>query len=272
MKTAENKRRLSRTRNSFFNWQLFFWLLGLSSIIIVIRVFTASALSGDLASQFGISTRYLGAILTVQSLLPIILALLLGLFFFRFTGLGAPLLEAWTGHRAEKSEIWKSLSAGLWPGVLLGTVVFFLDIAFANLGVTDAAVFVHAPWWKKIISAFYQGITVEILMRLLIMNFFVWLAAKIVRAAPGRLPPAHYWIGIGLSALILILGHAANLAAAGRFFPLDTARIVVFNGLPAVVYGWMFWRRGLESAMLAHVAADLILIGVLPYLLLKIAS
>jgi len=35
-------------------------------------------------------------------------------------------------------------------------------------------------------------------------------------------------------------------------------RAIVLNGLVGVIAGWLYWRRGLESAMVAHFCADLV--------------
>ena len=35
-------------------------------------------------------------------------------------------------------------------------------------------------------------------------------------------------------------------------------------GVPCVVFGWLYWRRGLVAAMVSHFAADFLLKAVLP--------
>jgi membrane protease YdiL (CAAX protease family) len=37
------------------------------------------------------------------------------------------------------------------------------------------------------------------------------------------------------------------------------ARTVLLNGIAGLVFGWFYVRQGLESAMLSHFAADLVL-------------
>jgi len=43
-------------------------------------------------------------------------------------------------------------------------------------------------------------------------------------------------------------------------------RALVLNGIGGVVFGWLFWKRGLETAIIAHFSADLILHVVVPAL------
>jgi membrane protease YdiL (CAAX protease family) len=52
---------------------------------------------------------------------------------------------------------------------------------------------------------------------------------------------------------------------------LEPSRLVVAyallgNGVPGIVLGWLYWRRGLVAAMVCHFAADFLLKAVLPLL------
>ena len=38
------------------------------------------------------------------------------------------------------------------------------------------------------------------------------------------------------------------------------------NGIPGVIFGWLYWRRGLVAAMTAEAAADVLTKAVLPLL------
>jgi len=41
---------------------------------------------------------------------------------------------------------------------------------------------------------------------------------------------------------------------------------VVYNTIGGVVFGWLYWKHGLEHAMLAHFGADIIVHVVAPVL------
>ena len=41
---------------------------------------------------------------------------------------------------------------------------------------------------------------------------------------------------------------------------LMIARAIILNGLAGLAFGYLYWTRGLESAMLAHFSEDMILI------------
>ena len=61
------------------------------------------------------------------------------------------------------------------------------------------------------------------------------------------------------------LGHLPATAQVG--LPMDflvVSRAIVLNGLLGVGFGWLYWKHGLESAMLGHFTADIVLHVIFP--------
>jgi membrane protease YdiL (CAAX protease family) len=59
-----------------------------------------------------------------------------------------------------------------------------------------------------------------------------------------------------VSALAFGAGHLpAAAAAVGRLDPATVGYVLAFNGAFGLVAGFLFWRRGLEAAMIAHALA-----------------
>ncbi len=74
-------------------------------------------------------------------------------------------------------------------------------------------------------------------------------------------------MAIVLAALAFGVGHLPAAIASGvARGPLQSARIVVLNMLAGIVFGALYWKLGLEHAMVAHFCADLLLHAVLPAL------
>jgi membrane protease YdiL (CAAX protease family) len=44
-------------------------------------------------------------------------------------------------------------------------------------------------------------------------------------------------------------------------------RAIVLNGIGGLVFGWLYWKKGLEYAIAAHFIADIVLLAILPALL-----
>ena len=73
-----------------------------------------------------------------------------------------------------------------------------------------------------------------------------------------------YWTGIIVAAILFGVSH---LPAAQQIFgvitPILFIRTIVSNGLLGIVFGYLFWKKGLEFAMIAHAIGDIILHGFL---------
>jgi membrane protease YdiL (CAAX protease family) len=68
-----------------------------------------------------------------------------------------------------------------------------------------------------------------------------------------------FWVANILAAILFGLGHLPTTAALVPLTSLVIARAVVLNGLLGIVWGWLYWKRGLEAAMISHFSADLVL-------------
>lgn len=60
-------------------------------------------------------------------------------------------------------------------------------------------------------------------------------------------------------AIIFGLGHlpVAFKLVTPSFF--EIFRILLLNWIPGIAFGWLYWSRGLWTAMTAHFMADLVL-------------
>ena len=68
------------------------------------------------------------------------------------------------------------------------------------------------------------------------------------------------WTVNVITAVIFGLGHLPITIALG--LPLDAfivTRAIVLNGIGGLAFGWLYWTYGLESAMIAHFSADIVL-------------
>lgn len=61
-----------------------------------------------------------------------------------------------------------------------------------------------------------------------------------------------------LTAVLFGLAHIPNATHFVPFSGLVLARALILNGVAALVFGWLYWRKGLEAAMLAHFSADIV--------------
>jgi hypothetical protein len=43
--------------------------------------------------------------------------------------------------------------------------------------------------------------------------------------------------------------------------PLVVVRAIILNGIGGIVFGWLFWKKGFELAIITHFTADVFLIN-----------
>ena len=119
------------------------------------------------------------------------------------------------------------------------------------------------PWWAALLASIGAGISEEIWLRLGIMTFFVWVGAKLTRR---RSPDAAViWIGNLLACLIFGAMHLPQgVRLTGGLSSQLVTLALVGNGVPGLIFGWLYWRKGLIAAMVCHAMADIILKVFLP--------
>ncbi len=207
------------------------------------------------------------AVVLVQSLGNGVVCFLLawaGLKLGAGSGLQAPWLAARLyGRTPAASPAWllaALLGAGAGLLVLAAIAVFGAPIAnpvgtsVGDSSSTRTAAALFAL--KGLLASPYGAIAEEVQMRVFTMGLFAWLLGRFSgkQAAP--------WIVIVAIALAALLFGAGHLPLAAKLVPLTpdvVTRVIAYNALPGLVFGWLYWRRGLEHAMLAHFCADLVL-------------
>jgi membrane protease YdiL (CAAX protease family) len=122
----------------------------------------------------------------------------------------------------------------------------------------------HVPIWTALLASVYGGIAEEVLMRLFVLTLFVWLISKINRTEKGLLANWNVWVAIILSSVLFGLGHLPMTSALTDITVMVIVRAVLLNGIGGVIFGWLYWKKGLVSAMIAHFSADIVLHVITP--------
>lgn len=203
----------------------------------------------------------------IQATLFSSIAIFIGLFLGKKVGLGAPTTEAWLrGESVVKGSksIFK-LACGL--GVLVGTTIFILDrFVFVIFAESISAHQASPPLWQRFLVCFYGGISEEIGMRLFLMTLIVWISYKIARSKDNKPTNVGVWLAIIIISVIFGLGHLPMTTQFMAITPVVVIRAIVLNGIAGIAFGWLYWKKGLESAIISHFSADIILHVILPSL------
>ena len=158
----------------------------------------------------------------------------------------------------------KILGKSIFLGIIVAVVIYVLDVFFIIQGTVISTHQNYAPIWQKLLAAVYGGVAEEILMRLFLMMLFVWINVKLFKQAePSKIG---IMLLIFLTAIIFGLGHLPLTASMITITPIVIMRAIILNGIGGIVFGWLFWKKGLESAIIAHFTADVFLLTLLPFL------
>jgi len=98
----------------------------------------------------------------------------------------------------------------------------------------------------------YGGITEELMLRWGIMGLLAWLGWKVVNRSANKPSPGVIWAAIVIAAIAFGAGHLPALAAVVPLTPIIIVRTVLLNAIGGVVFGWLFWKKSLEAAIIAH--------------------
>jgi hypothetical protein len=212
------------------------------------------ALTPDLSAKIHVPMPVFALAQSLQAGLLVGLAAWMGLRLGYRYGLDAPRLRALlhAGPSQGKSSRWPSACAigGL---VALACVL----VSVASPLVARGGPHITPTWWQGLLASAYGGVVEEVLCRLFVMSLFVWTLARL---SSTIMPTAWmYWTAIVCAALLFGAGHLPVLAQMHAFTPINVTQVISLNALCGVAYGWLFWRDGLEYAMVAHFSSDIVL-------------
>jgi hypothetical protein len=240
-----------------------------------VRAFLALYLLG----LVGVASLVPTAIATVRSLwelpgapqIPVELAIAVALFQSALMTAAFVALGVWAaprvGLRSHVAERARSERPDL-PGfggevplaVLLGAAVGLLMLGVDALTLP----YLDAEWRAAaqeqmprtlgftLMGMLYGGITEELWMRWGLVSLLAWLGWRFGQGGRGRPGAAVMWTAILLAAVLVGVGHLPAASAIAPLSALTVARVIVLNAIGGIVFGWLYWRRSLEAAMVAH--------------------
>lgn len=201
-------------------------------------------------------------IAVVQAGLPCFLLGWLGLSLGSQHGLDAPWLRAFIDRSPCEPVVRTHWRLAVLVGVMAGAFVAVLGLLGPRMMQPVESISRLGQAWRGALASLYGGTAEEILLRLFVVSLFVWLFALFNRR---QARPWMFVLAIVLAALLFGVGHLPYAFAIGMSHtPTLIGEIVFLNALVGLVTGTLFWKCGLEHAMLAHFCADLVLHVVVP--------
>ena len=240
---------------NLINWKLFFILLAacvIASMLVIPYSLALTSIEIENIPLILLST-------AVNNLILFAVTTFFGLFFSKRVGMGLPILQGVLNGEIKTKELKSLLLPSVCLGILAGVLIVLLSIPFNKLIPELSAAEVSVPAWKALLASFYGGIAEEVLLRLFLVSLIVWITFKIKKAADGSPTVLGIWLSIVVSAVIFGLGHLPATAQITALTGLVIFRAVLLNGIGGIIFGWLYWKKGLESAMIAHFSTDIVL-------------
>ena len=227
----------------------------ISTILVLPYVLEAQ---GELLKNSPVSMPILILVAIIQAVVVLGIATLLGVILAEKTGFKIPVLTAWIEKKKIKYKRILLISV-IW-GVIAGILILVLDIL-----VFKQIVVINASWWQGLLASFYGGIAEEVLMRLFLVSLFVFIFMKVFRKKIAN--PVMIWVSIIIVSVLFGLGHLPITSALVSITPIVIIRAIVLNGVGGIIFGWLYWKKGLEAAMISHFSADIVLHVLAPLIL-----
>lgn len=196
-------------------------------------------------------------LLLINPTILLAIAITVGLLFYQKAGLSVPFLERIAGIRSTIEQPNSIIIQGVLGGVIAGFLITVVGFIFTPLLPAEFTELSNSIQPSLASRFLYGGISEEILMRFGLMTLFVFLAFKIT----GNQKPIIYWVGIMISAFLFALGHfPVAFQAVSNPSAFLLLYLVIGNMIGGIIFGWLYWKKGLESAMIAHIFAHVVMV------------
>ena len=234
---------------------LLLFLLGFIGTLLTLTLYPAPVGSLNISTKAWMLWQlYSGYI--ISGAIHLLIAVTVGTLLYDKVNLKLPILEGLV-DRNKKIETKGMLSYGIVGGIIVGVLVTLIIIAFGS-NLSNNHIFEKVDIRAYLIGALLnEGITWEIISRFGYITLFVWLISKV----SGKLTPTVYWTAILVSVIIYGLGSLfPNYFMLGVPTAATISYSIIHSLVYATVFGWLYWKKGLETAMIAHIIAFVIII------------
>ncbi len=171
-------------------------------------------------------------------------------------GLKVPTLMGWLEGTPVGGVFTGQLKTGVMFGALAGVLLVGLSLAFGDDIAADQEKLAAGIKPSLLARFLYGGITEEILLRFGVMTLVMWLAVKVLPSTAAA------WTSIAVASLLFALGHLpAVFAVIAEPSATLYAYILLGNMVGGMIFGWLYWKKGLEAAMIGHAMAHVVMVS-----------
>ncbi len=238
-------------------------IIGLIGIVSILTMNIPLPPEAELILKEKFTPEQIKLLTLINPTIMLVVAVIIGTILYQKVYLKVPFIEKIVGINTDNLEVLNILKYGVFGGIITGVLLSLISFIFIPILPTEFLELGESLKPTLPARFLYGGLTEEILMRFGLMTLLVWIASKIFKGTK----PIVYWIGIVISALIFALGHfPIAYQSVGNPSMVLLTYILIGNTIGGLIFGWLYWKKGLESAFLAHIFAHVIMVMVEPIL------
>lgn len=243
-------------------------LCGLPGIIVRAREVSAHKLAPSLDDQPEQFVLMMKACMITMDTIVLAVAAVIGVCLTPTVALKAPWFHTALGGKQPGERASRSGSSAN-----IGTAVRPQLLPALCVGLFNALLFTMMGWYQRralekhyhsgikhyqasnglsLQAHFFMGATDEIIRRWGCMTLFVWLFWQLVNRGEGDVRSEVVWVANILTGLLLGAFHLRATVKLGLQSPLWIVITLAFHTIIGSGCGWLYWRKGLEAAMLAN--------------------
>lgn len=238
-------------------------LAGVASFLLVDLSALISLVPVPPGTEVPTITPLLKILSLIQPTVLLGLAVLLGVALAPKVGLSAPVAQA----IAERLPILPKLKPQIVPGIIGGAIgaIFVVLCSAALRPFLSSEIVERSDKLARLLPLatrlLYGGITEELLLRWGFMTLVVWLGWRFLQKRKS--PPTRAVVvgSILVSSLVFALAH---LPFAFMIIPEADSLVVAFvitgNTAFGLICGYLYWKKGLESAIIAHMVGHIVML------------
>jgi hypothetical protein len=245
---------------------LILWLAGLAGILSILLV-DVTALLALLPVTSGATMPFPPLIIkllgTIQPTILLSAAILIGNTIGPRVGLRAPATEAAARGENFGAALKPQIAPGLIGGFLGGIAIILSWVLWKpflppEFGVRAEQLNRFLPFPTRLL---YGGITEELLLRWGVMTLVVWAAWRLLQKRQAKPGKSCFISAILLSSVLFGLGHLPlAVALAVRITVPIVLYVTLANSVFGLIAGYLYWKKGLESAIIAHMLAHVVIV------------
>ena len=195
----------------------------------------------------------------IQPTIIVAAATLVGVLLAEKVGLSSPAFEAF----ARGDSVIAALRTQIVPGLVGGLIgaIAVLSSWIASRAALPQDFVARAEQFNRLLPIptrlLYGGITEEVLVRWGLLTLLVWACWRVFQHGHGKPKNGYLVAAILVSSIVFGLGHLPIAVALGSLNLPIGLFIVTANSIFGLIAGYLYWRKGLEAAMIAHMLTHL---------------